>query len=57
MVPTVPMTPTLPLWVTRASARAPGSMTPITGTTSDFDNASSATDAAVLHATTIIFAS
>ena len=53
MVPTVPMTPTLLLCVTRTSARAPGSTTPTTGTGISRSSSSSATEAAVLHATTI----
>ena len=56
MVPTVPITPTLPLCVTRTSARAPGSTTPITGTGKVLANTSRATAAAVLQATTINFA-
>ncbi len=52
MVPGVPMTPTPPPRVRRSAARAPGAMTPSTGTGSAADSAGSATAEAVLHATT-----
>ena len=57
IVPTVPITATRLFFVALTKARAPGSTTPITGTESDCCNSSSATDAAVLHATTINLAS
>ena len=51
-MPTVPMTPTAPVRVAATSARAPGSITPTTGTGSSALSSSSAAAAAVLHATT-----
>ena len=57
MVPTVPMTPALPLRVARTSASAPGSTTSITGTGSSAFRSSSAAADAVLHATTTAFTS
>ena len=53
----VPTTPTLPDGLTRAAARAPGSMTPTTGMPSDARSAGNATDEAVLQATTSSFTS
>ena len=57
MVPGVPTTPTFPERLTRAAARAPGSMTPTTGMASVARSAGSATDEAVLQATTRSFTS
>ena len=57
IVPTVPITATQLFSVALTRARAPGSTTPITGTESELCNSSNATDAAVLHATTIILTS
>jgi hypothetical protein len=57
MVPGVPTTPTLPEGLTRAAARAPGSMTPTTGMPSEERSAGNATEEAVLQATTSSFTS
>ena len=56
-MPGVPTTPTLPDRLTRAAARAPGSMTPTTGMAREARSAGSATDEAVLQATTSSFTS
>ncbi len=50
------MTPTCPLRVAATAARAPGSMTPMTGTLSSSSSFGMARAEAVLQATTIIFA-
>ena len=52
----VAITPTWPLCVRRAAARAPDSITPTTGTSSSSASRGSASAEAVLHATTIAFA-
>ena len=56
-MPTVPMTPTLPLRLAFTSARAPGATTSITGTGSSASSSSSAAAEAVLQATTMAFTS
>ena len=56
IVARVPITPTCRLRVACNAARAPGSITPITGTGNFFVNLGSATDETVLHATTSAFA-
>src|SRR5205814_4432224 len=55
IVARVPITPTCWLRVACNAARAPGSMTPITGTENFLVNRGSATDETVLHATTSAF--
>ena len=57
IVPTVPITPTFLLRVVCTKALTPGSITLTTGTGKVSFNCSSATDAAVLHATTMSFTS
>ena len=57
IVARVPITPTCWLRVACNAARAPGSITPITGTGNFLVNKGSATDETVLHATTSAFAS
>src|SRR4051812_17916644 len=57
MVPTVPITPTRLLLVTRTAARAPGSITPTSGTSCSNRNRSRAAAEAVLQATTTILTS
>ena len=56
IVPRVPMTPTCPLRVDATAARAPGTMTPVTGALTVCSNRGMPSADAVLHATTIIFA-
>ena len=56
-MPTVPITPTLPVLVVVTSAFAPGAITSITGTGSSWRRSSSPAAVAVLQATTIAFAS
>jgi hypothetical protein len=55
IVPTVPITPTLRLSVDLTAARAPGSTTPMTGTSKVRWAAASPAAVPVLHATTSIF--
>ena len=55
IVPTVPITPTRPDAVAVTNARAPGSMTSITGTGSSSRSSSSPAAVAVLQATTTAF--
>ena len=57
MVPTVPITPTRPDRVACTSARAPGSITPSTGTGSSAASSPSPAAAAVLQATITALAS
>ena len=52
IVPAVPMTPILPERLARTAARAPGSITPTTGTGDRAVRCSSACAVLVLHATT-----
>ena len=52
MVPSVPITPTTPDRVVLAALRAPGRITPTTGTFSSSSRAGRATAEAVLQATT-----
>ena len=54
-MPTVPMTPTRRVVVTRIAARSPGSITPTTGTSTRARSGPSAAADALLQATTIIF--
>jgi hypothetical protein len=56
IVARVPITPMCRLRVACNAARAPGSITPITGTGNFCVNNGSATDETVLHATTSAFA-
>jgi len=56
IVARVPITPMCRLRVACSAARAPGSITPITGTGNLLANNGSATDETVLHATTSAFA-
>src|SRR4029077_19611384 len=56
IVARVPITPMWRVRVAWSAARAPGSITPTTGTWKFFVNAGSATDETVLHATTRAFA-
>ena len=56
-MPEVARTPMRPVLVAATAARAPGSMTPSTGTSSSTRRRSGATALTVLHATTIAFTS
>jgi len=57
MVASVPMTPTVPVFVAEAAARAPGPSTPMIGSGNSFFTALRLTADAVLQATTSILIS
>src|SRR5258705_12794689 len=55
IVPAVPITPIVPVLVAATAARAPGSITPTTGTEERSFKYVSACAVLVLHATTTVF--